>query len=328
MNIPVSKYIFELLHLNECVILPDFGGFIANYKEAIIDTKKGNITPPGKALFFNANLMHDDGLLINHIASYEKIPHSEVKKYIRVFVNDLKAVLSKGEKVAFDRIGTFHYDKQLNLHFSVSGNNNFLLDSYGFSSLRIPANMNMKNIESTQTIYMDQLQKRRIILRAAAISVPIILAVSAIQFQSKFLKTNQQNFSSLNPVEQVIQNNDSKETSEEKDTLQVDQVVDDMTKPQNALFYSEQEIEDDIKPIDRGNYYLIAGSFKDTMHANRLRDQLISEGYTSSEVLSTKDGRIRVTYNIYHDKFQALQELTRIRKEKNDKSVWLLTIKE
>jgi len=326
MNNAITKYISELLHLYECVILPDFGALITNYKSASINKINNTIAPPSKELLFNANLKHNDGLLVNHISFREKISQSEAKDTLKAFIKEIKHRLSKGERIDLEQIGTFFFDQHFNIHFEPYFSTNYLVDSFGFSALKLPSPILGAYIEPSQTIYMDHLNKRRIVLRAAAVTIPVLLAITAIQFRSGVFNNKALHFSSLNPVENVI----DKETTNKivpLDSTKVEKVVDEMTKPQNALFYTEEKSKEEIKPAAKGRYYLIAGSFLDTIHANRLKKSLIDEGYSNSDVLSTTDGKYRVTFSVYDDKFQALQELTRIRKEKNDKSVWLFTEK-
>ncbi len=61
----ISQYIKELLILNDCVIIPEFGGFVANYKPATIENNQ--FFPPAKEIAFNNKLVSNDGLLIKHI---------------------------------------------------------------------------------------------------------------------------------------------------------------------------------------------------------------------------------------------------------------------
>jgi CCDC81-like HU domain protein/sporulation related protein len=322
----ITKYISELLPIYECIILPKFGAFITNYKSASINREKNIISPPSKEILFNTNLKHNDGLLINHIAVSENISDKKAKNLLETYIKDIKYRLAKGEKVYLEEIGSFFFDQNFKLHFESNTTRNYLIDSFGFSEIKLPTQYHNYNIDTTQTIYMDQSNNRRVLLRAAAVTIPILIAISAIQFRSKVFDNNELNYATLNPVENVIE----KETIENKtlplDTAKVGIVVDEMTKPQNALFYTEDSPKEEIKPIGRGTYYLIAGSFSDIEHANKLKGQLIAEGFSNSDILSKK-GKYRVTFSVYEDKFEALQELTRIRKEKNDKSVWLLTEK-
>ena len=55
MNKPVEHYISELLFLHDCVILPDFGGFVGNPQSAKLNKITGILSPPSKQILFNAN---------------------------------------------------------------------------------------------------------------------------------------------------------------------------------------------------------------------------------------------------------------------------------
>ncbi len=56
MNKSVVHYISELLFLHDCVIVPEFGGFVGNRKPAQLNKTTGGLTPPSKQVLFNTNL--------------------------------------------------------------------------------------------------------------------------------------------------------------------------------------------------------------------------------------------------------------------------------
>ena len=73
----LDHYISKLLFRYDCVIVPNLGGFVTNYKPANIHPIKNTFYPPSKGISFNKNLIHNDGLLANAISqengiSYEK----------------------------------------------------------------------------------------------------------------------------------------------------------------------------------------------------------------------------------------------------------------
>jgi len=47
----ISSYISELLFEHDCVIIPNFGGFICNYKPADIHPIQNTVSPPAKAIY-------------------------------------------------------------------------------------------------------------------------------------------------------------------------------------------------------------------------------------------------------------------------------------
>ena len=44
--VQLTKYIVQLLHQHDCVIIPDFGGFVAQYKPATLDNGLNIQVPP------------------------------------------------------------------------------------------------------------------------------------------------------------------------------------------------------------------------------------------------------------------------------------------
>ena len=56
MNKTISTYISELLFLHDCVIIPQFGGFVEIINQAVLNETTGIITPPSKEILFNLNL--------------------------------------------------------------------------------------------------------------------------------------------------------------------------------------------------------------------------------------------------------------------------------
>ena len=80
MKKTIDTYISELLFLHDCVIIPEFGGFVGNNKSAVLNKNTNTIYPPSKDILFNKNLRKNDGLLINHIANSEVISNKKSKR--------------------------------------------------------------------------------------------------------------------------------------------------------------------------------------------------------------------------------------------------------
>ena len=69
----LANYINDLLYRYDCVIVPDFGGFVTNRIGAKLNSDTHTFSPPTKQIAFNSHLKHNDGLLANYIASSEQI---------------------------------------------------------------------------------------------------------------------------------------------------------------------------------------------------------------------------------------------------------------
>lgn len=130
------EYISDLLFLHDCVIIPDFGGFICNYKSAYIDEESGLICPPSKDILFNRNLTHNDGLLVNWIAGKENISYEKAASQLMLFCEDLKIRLNQRQRIAFGDIGVFFTDRRFNIIFE-PGKHNFFAETLGMEPLEV-----------------------------------------------------------------------------------------------------------------------------------------------------------------------------------------------
>jgi cell division septation protein DedD len=132
----IEEIICQLLLRHSCVIIPSFGGFVAQAIPASIDLSKGTIIPPSKHLLFNKNLINNDGLLTAEFASVNKLSFDDSFLKIADFASELKSEINRGIKVEIAKIGTFHLDEEKNICFEQNRYFNFLLSSYGLSNVQ------------------------------------------------------------------------------------------------------------------------------------------------------------------------------------------------
>ena len=131
----ILSYISQLLLTNDCVIIPNFGGFVANPKPAQLVPTLNKLIPPSKEISFNKNLRQNDGLLADFISREERISYKEAINQIEGAVDQLKAMLKADQQINIPQIGLL-YSKQDTLLFEplVHGDN-LLLQAYGLESL-------------------------------------------------------------------------------------------------------------------------------------------------------------------------------------------------
>lgn len=297
--IDITAHIRELLFKHDCVIIPSFGGLIGNYRPAQIDKLTNTFSPPVKAISYNRNLVHNDGLLIGKISEQRKIGYADSKRIVEDFVNDIKKDIEKGERVIFDRIGHFQANREGNIEFEPDGDINFLLDSYGFTSFRrepvisydLPGGRALKDMDSIRS------SNRKMAWRAV-IAVPFIAAMILVPLKTDFLK----NKASLNPV-RGIELSDS-ELHSSTQLLRSDRDEELSTK---AIDTEEnidiQLIADKPAPIA---YYVVAGSFKSMDNALRMAEEAGKKGYNAL-LSENENGFFRVLLNSYSTKEDAIR---------------------
>jgi len=144
----VEEIICQLLLRHSCVIIPSFGGFVAQSVSASIDKENGIIHPPSKHLLFNKNLINNDGLLTAEFATFNHINYNDSLSKIDLFTSNLKSELNTGRKIELPKIGTFHIDTEKNICFEQNRYFNFLLNAYGLSNVQfVPAQKVQEVIE-------------------------------------------------------------------------------------------------------------------------------------------------------------------------------------
>lgn len=150
----VLDYIKKLLFEHNCVIIPNFGGIIANYGTASIHPVSNFLKPPVKRLAFNQSLQSNDGLLINTMAIHEGVSQEEATLQLSLFVKKIKNQLEQGEKVKLESIGTFEYNEEQRIQFVFDDSVNYLEDSFGLTELYFKPidreEEDMKRIRPTQ----------------------------------------------------------------------------------------------------------------------------------------------------------------------------------
>ena len=80
----LANYISNLLYRYECVIVPNFGGFVTNNISAKINHFTHTFNAPSKQLTFNFHLQNNDGLLANYVATSEKISYQKAIEFIKI----------------------------------------------------------------------------------------------------------------------------------------------------------------------------------------------------------------------------------------------------
>lgn len=136
----INNQIGDLLYHYDCVIIPEFGGFVTNYQPAQLNKKLHLFQPPSKAVSFNKNLVRNDGLLAHYLADTQNCTFEEANAGIKKAVENYFNQLNRGERVVFNKVGILYRDEASKLRFQPSREENFLKDAFGLEQLfAVPA---------------------------------------------------------------------------------------------------------------------------------------------------------------------------------------------
>ncbi len=103
--ISLIDHIKYLLMKNECVIVPGWGAFIAQYHPSVIDG--GTYIGPSRGLSFNPAITHNDGMLAASIVRREDVSYEKANSIIENDVEYMRSQFEHNGRLEFDRIGTF-----------------------------------------------------------------------------------------------------------------------------------------------------------------------------------------------------------------------------
>lgn len=131
----IERDLHDLLFCHDCVIVPQWGGFLTHYRPARLDEARKTIHPPGKDLSFNKHLVRNDGLLADHLAKREGIAFDQATARIDAEVSSWRQALEHNGRLELDRIGIFYRDAEHNLQFDPDRHANYLKDAFGLRPL-------------------------------------------------------------------------------------------------------------------------------------------------------------------------------------------------
>jgi len=204
----LDSILFDLLVHHNCVIIPEFGGFIAKRVSSQIDFEKGIIHPPSKHLLFNRFLTADDGLLISSFVQSQEEDYDSIKLKLSTFVTELDKRLSNGEEVSFKHIGTLRRSENGNYTFKQDRSFNLLADAYGLKELDF---VSVQEVEEKEEVLIDEtpvielrekrpIGAKKILRYAAAVCIlPLAFYSFWIPFKSDFFSSGMISVNDFNP---------------------------------------------------------------------------------------------------------------------------------
>lgn len=145
MNL-ISRHIEYLVRYNDCVIVPGWGAFIAQYQPATLINNC--LTPPSRNLAFNSTLTHDDGLLANSIARQAGIGYDLAVKHIAEEVNAMRHQLNAQGEVAMSNIGLFQHNADGTMLFEPFEKSSAATRYFGLNSINLTPVLTQARIEA------------------------------------------------------------------------------------------------------------------------------------------------------------------------------------
>ncbi len=263
----VENYIQGLLFKHNCVVIPDFGGFISEFKSVEIHPITHRFIPPSKRIAFNEQLKVNDGLLATTIAREEGMSINEAYEVIKKFVSTIHEELRTSNNYVFYEIGKLFYNIENKLEFEPDTRMNYLEDSFGFQELFFkPIDEKLTDMSKSQRPVRPVVRKqipstvqsqketsgtptenKGSGLKMVLIIIPLLLLVGA-GAMIVYTKNSNKNLASMNIFGL---NNENEKSSEATTKSVVDSVAlaDSMAalvNPDSSSSYTQEEVSTEI----------------------------------------------------------------------------------
>ena len=308
VRMTLANYISNLLYRYECVIVPNFGGFVTQEISAKVNHFTHTFDAPSKQLSFNSHLQKNDGLLANYIATAENISYAKALDSIQNEVNSWKHKVGN-EELELDLIGSFTTNKEGKLVFEPSYTLNYLTQSFGLSSYVSPAIKRLTYKEKikqldrvTPSIEISENKRKTPAFIKYAASIAILFAMGTVTW---------------NEYQKNTYNSLVAEAEQQQQKL--DQTI------QEATFVISNPLPTITLNITKEtfNYHIIAGAFREPQNADKKLQQLLEKGFNARILGVNKWNLTQVSFESFNSRQEALEQLRTIKKsESND--AWLL----
>ena len=355
----ITNYLIELLKDNECVIVPEFGAFISKRHSATIDYANHRFMPPYKELVFNNKLTNNDGLLSGYISQKENISEEESLAKIQKFVNESVAILDVNCELELEGLGklrSFLGDYV----FTTKEEQNLLGDSFGLTAFnyqpifrtetyqvikeKIVVEQKEKNteysiaIDSVEDVTAETIRRKPNLFRTLAYTTLAFLFIFLINWttdkpDSQLASWNPFLYSSPNEyLIKVLEGQEEVEVVEELEVTEELEVVDELEVTEEPEVVKEPEVTEEVVPEIQNSripeiqksYYIVGGSFQTEASAAKCVSNLKAQGFENASSLEKNNkGNIRVYYESFAEKADALIRLEEIKRDYNE-SAWLL----
>ncbi|WP_278703407.1 SPOR domain-containing protein [Phocaeicola sartorii] len=183
--IELARHIEILLLENDCVIIPDFGGFIAHYQPARYVKEENLYLPPVRTIGFNPQLTINDGLLVQSYMQAHHTDFPDATRMIEKEVAGLKEQLYQNGCAEMHGIGVLHYNIHSTYEFHPNEDGALSPALYGLSSFSINRLEHLASTVSTATrelLPRQEKRKRTVRFKRQWIGNAVAVAVAVVLF--------------------------------------------------------------------------------------------------------------------------------------------------
>lgn len=338
--IELNRHIEILLLSNDCVIVPEFGGFVAHHVAARYDEADNTFLPPLRTLGFNPQLRINDHLLVQSYVEAHDLSYPEALRRIEAEVEELKQHLERNGEFELADIGMLRMNEEGNYEFSPCEAGILSPSLYGLGSFSMeplselqqeeapqkesvePASATIVDIDKDKDKERDSIVVRMSWIRntiAFAASVLIFFLISSPVSNSGITEGQQQ--SSMLPILTVSA----------PQVAPLDASLPAMESSDSIVTAQEPTVEEAEETLAATDYYTIVMASETPMHhAQTFIESLTKSGIEEARAMNMlNSSKLRVVVGSFPDEESAHQQLRTYRAgSKLFKEAWVLHVKD
>ena len=346
--IELARHIEILLLSNDCVIVPDLGGFMAHHVDSRYDDKEALFLPPLRTIGFNPQLKMNDSLLVqSYIEAYD-ISYPEALARIEDEVNEVKQHLEHDGSYEFCDIGVLVLNENGNLEFNPCEAGILTPELYGLSSFNMfsldklfveEVEANKKELlaatepEETKSATIlpfpdeddDEKEERTIEVRVSLlrnIAAACIIIVCFLLFSKPLSDGGSSHLLKSKIDTGILTRIMPKDITSEKDFSK------DLVAGKDANKASETKAAEEEKEVEapkvEGHYTIVLASRVPKANAEDFVKELKKRGLSDSRVLDKPNSSTKVVFGSYSNEGEARKALSKYSDNSEFSDAWIL----
>ena len=344
--IELHRHIETLLLDNDCVIVPDFGGFVTHWVCARYDEEDHSFLPPLRTLGFNPQLRLNDSLLVQSYVNTYDISYPEALRRIEDEVNELKQKLDVHGCYTLDNIGELTVNSEGTYVFEpceagILSPQYYGLDAVEFWTLkdsrqqaaimsvgatvsRTPENNVQLPVTPSLLDFTDSEdnKERAVEIKMSWIRNAVAVAAAVIVF---FMMASPIANSDLgtNTMGQLESKLLYKLLPKDSNMTLAEPVIKESAGTEETTETTESdEVMEKNTPTPTPTYCIVLASQVKKSNADYFVEQLHKEGYSAAEVY-IHNKILRVVYGAFETESEAYNQLNKLRSDKKFEEAWI-----
>ena len=333
----IVAHIERLLWTQDCVILPEWGGFVRQTQPATYNKVTHSFCPAHKELTFNATLRHTDGLLTEAYRKAYSVDYPQAQLLVEEDLQALRNQLQTERQVLLGRLGTIALGDEEQLIFTPGDESWLNADSYGlkaFTCVPLPLLEEQQAVAQPvaapiqkRSVYYIPIHRRALqgltgaaaaVLLFFCVSTPVT-EVSRTAYTASFLPTE----ITTTLREAPSSTPPASPTAEEKPVDQESLVEETTVKPEPV---QPKATMVDKPATPRKMYHLVIASFPTEDQADEFMGTVDRKQYRQMGKV-TRGGKCRVYAARFDNRAEAERQLAQLRQTDRYKDAWLFISK-